>query len=125
MCDPQEQAPAIDARAYGVLEDLAGGDLDFLRDVIGQYLIDTARRIGDLVRAAEADDAESLVRAAHSLKSSSANLGALRLSEMADRLQSRGRESRLERTRALALAAQQEFERVRCDLGQRLEKLSG
>jgi HPt (histidine-containing phosphotransfer) domain-containing protein len=54
-----------------------------LTDLVHVYLADAPRLIAALRAAAAAGDVEGMVGPAHSLKSSSANLGATRLSEQA------------------------------------------
>jgi CheY-like chemotaxis protein/HPt (histidine-containing phosphotransfer) domain-containing protein len=77
-------APPLDAHKLGKLRDLMGADLPRL---ISQFL-DTSAQLMQLVdRASIRDDLEGMARPAHSLKSSSANLGALPLSSAAARLE--------------------------------------
>jgi HPt (histidine-containing phosphotransfer) domain-containing protein len=62
-----------------------------LQRVIDLYLSSTPGVIDDLQRAAEDDDAEALRKAAHSLKSSSANLGATELADACRALETAAR----------------------------------
>jgi HPt (histidine-containing phosphotransfer) domain-containing protein len=64
---------------------------DFLVELIDVYLADTPKRVVLLRQAIEGDDAETCVREAHTLKSSSANLGALELSASAKEMEAAGR----------------------------------
>ena len=64
---------------------------DFLVELIGDYLDDGSSRMARLRRAFNAGDAEALTLEAHTLKSSSANLGAQTLSALAKRLEEMGR----------------------------------
>lgn len=64
---------------------------DFLVELIDVYLADTPNRVVLLRHAIEGDDAETCVREAHTLKSSSANLGALELSASAKEMEAAGR----------------------------------
>ncbi len=80
---PPASAPAadvLDATTLGDLEDIMGDELLTLVDA---FLRDGDIRIRDLRAAAERGDSAEVGRLAHSLKSSSANLGALPLSERA------------------------------------------
>ena len=81
-----------------VLEELrasVGGDTGFVRDLIEAYLTDSAAQL-DAIEAALGDgDAEALVRPAHTLKSSSATLGAMELSTLARTLEMAGRSGSL------------------------------
>jgi CheY-like chemotaxis protein len=72
--------PAIDQVVLKDLLDVMG---QALTDLVHVYLEDAPRLIAALRAAAAAGDVEGMVGPAHSLKSSSANLGATRLSEQA------------------------------------------
>ncbi|HDK38508.1 MAG TPA: hybrid sensor histidine kinase/response regulator, partial [Thiolapillus brandeum] len=61
-------------------------------DLLKTYLRDSPQRLMDIRDAIKAGDAEMLRGAAHTLKSSSANMGALLLSELAKKLEMLGRE---------------------------------
>ena len=83
---------AVDFSVIKSLRELAGDDdPGFVPDMIGLFLGDTPSRLEEMRHALDTDDAEALERAAHSLKSSSANLGANRFSEMCRRLEESGR----------------------------------
>ncbi len=81
---------------------------DFLVELIDVYLADTPNRLALLRRAIEGGDAEACVREAHTLKSSSANLGAAALSAAAKEMEAAGRAGR---TASLA----GEIERFECE----------
>ena len=69
-------------------------------------------------------DAEALKREAHNLKSSSANLGALRLSGFCKDLEIIGRSGDLQGAQELMERAEAEFERVRTALELEISKQS-
>ncbi|CAN5596760.1 MAG: Hpt domain-containing protein [Chloroflexi bacterium] len=82
-----------------VLEELEAsvqGDRAFIVDLIETYLADGASHMVDVVAAMTAGDASALVRPAHTLKSSSATVGAERLAAMARRLEAAGRSGVIE-----------------------------
>ena len=64
---------------------------NFLVELIGEYVADSTARVAHLRQAAAAGDAETLSLEAHTLKSSSASLGAQSLSALAKRLEDMGR----------------------------------
>ena len=64
---------------------------EFLVELIDTYLEDAAVRLCELRRAFDAADIESLTREAHTLKSSSANVGAMKLSQLAKEIEAAGR----------------------------------
>ena len=70
----------IDAATVAELLNTVGGDEAFLAELIVSYLSDSPPLFDEMARAAAGGDAAALRRAAHTLKSTSASLGALRLS---------------------------------------------
>jgi HPt (histidine-containing phosphotransfer) domain-containing protein len=82
-----------------VLEELrasVGGDTAFVNDLIEAYLADSAGQLERIDAALAADDAKALVRPAHTLKSSSATVGAMDLSSLARTLEMAGRSGSLD-----------------------------
>jgi HPt (histidine-containing phosphotransfer) domain-containing protein len=72
--------PAIDQAAFDRLVEMTGGEMDFVDELVDTYLEDGAAQVDALEAAVAAGGAShDLVRPAHSLKSSSLNVGALRL----------------------------------------------
>jgi HPt (histidine-containing phosphotransfer) domain-containing protein len=62
-----------------------------LRQIIEHYREDAPQRLQDIRDAVAAGDAQSLRQSAHSLRSSSANLGAMNLSHLCKELEMIGR----------------------------------
>jgi two-component system sensor histidine kinase/response regulator len=92
---PPPDLPLVDD---GVLVELlasTGDDPDFVRELLETYLAETPEQLAAIGAALEADDADALVRPAHTLKSSSATLGAMRLSALARELEMAGRSGSL------------------------------
>ncbi len=83
--------PPIDAATFDKLVEMTGGDLEFVDELVDTYLEDGEAQIAALETAAGAADVEGLVRPAHSLKSSSLNLGALVVGELARSLEEAAR----------------------------------
>ncbi|RKT99589.1 hybrid sensor histidine kinase/response regulator [Burkholderia sp. Nafp2/4-1b] len=78
---PDDDADVIDQKALDALRALQRpGRPDVLTRVIDQFTLDAPRLIRDLHAAVDAGDADALKLAAHTLKSSSANVGAHLLS---------------------------------------------
>ena len=93
---PEPDVPTLDERVLTELLETTGGDIDFVRELVDTYLADTPVQLDAMTTAVEADDAEALVRPAHTLKSSSATVGAMRLSSVARELEMAGRTCSLE-----------------------------
>jgi HPt (histidine-containing phosphotransfer) domain-containing protein len=83
--------PPIDAATFDKLVEMTGGDLEFVDELVDTYLEDGASQIAALDAGAAAGDIDALVRPAHSLKSSSLNLGALVVGELARGLEEAAR----------------------------------
>lgn len=79
--DADADADVIDRKALDALRALQRpGRPDVLTRIIDQFTLDAPRLIRDMLAAVEAGDADALKLAAHTLKSSSANVGAHLLS---------------------------------------------
>ena len=74
MPDPK----IINPEAIAALRDLNPGDNDvFLMEIIGIYVEDTPMRLTELKKSLAAGETALFTRAAHTIKGSSANLGAI------------------------------------------------
>lgn len=72
----------LDHSVIRVLRDLDQGGTGAVRELVGLFLEIAPKRIAHLKKALAEKDFRGLAREAHSLKASSANLGALRLSRV-------------------------------------------
>jgi HPt (histidine-containing phosphotransfer) domain-containing protein len=105
---------AVDQEVIQDLLEMMGNEFT---DLVRVYLEDTPKSIGLLERAAARGDVEGMIAPAHSLKSTSANLGALRLSDMAKRMEHGARSSQLGGEPMLMVAeVSSEFQRVAGEL---------
>jgi HPt (histidine-containing phosphotransfer) domain-containing protein len=86
-----ESLPLLDSVVLDELRTSVGGDEEFVRELAGAYVAESADHLEGMKAAAAAGDAEAIVRPAHSLKSSSAALGAMRLSAMCKEIEHAGR----------------------------------
>jgi HPt (histidine-containing phosphotransfer) domain-containing protein len=75
-----EPATIIDRQVFDRLCESVGGDVEFINELLQTFYADAEQQIAAMQAALAAADSESLRRAAHSLKSNSAGLGALDLS---------------------------------------------
>jgi HPt (histidine-containing phosphotransfer) domain-containing protein len=94
---------------------------DFLVELIEVYLEDTPNRVAQMHQAFQGGDADTLIREAHTLKSSSANLGAMRLSALAKQMELAGRSGNFQRMDDDMEQFKDEFVRVKVAL----EELKG
>jgi len=84
----------LDATVLAELRESTGDDDDFLRELGDAFVAEGRDHLAAIVAAAAATHAASMLRPAHTLKSSSASLGAMRLSAIARRLEEAAREGR-------------------------------
>ena len=109
--------PVIDPQAIDNLRSLNPGDNDeFLREIAGIFLEDTPLRIAELSQSLVAGDGPKFTRAAHSIKGSSANLGAMALRAVAEKLEHQSRSEGLGAVAPLVEAIKTEFARAEAEL---------
>lgn len=76
-------APVLDRDAFRALEELAGDDdPDLITDLVQLYLEDSRTRMNDVESGPGSSEHTRVGSAAHALKSSSANIGALTFSKV-------------------------------------------
>ncbi len=115
-------SPVIDPQAIENLRSLNPGDNDeFLKELTVIFLEDTPQRITDLDQGLAAGDTARFTRAAHSIKGSSANMGAMLLRAAAEKLEHHSRQNGLKDVDPLIAVVREEFARAKIDL----EKLIG
>ena len=100
----------IDLAVFGNLREMMGAD--FMVELVDTYLQDSPEMLAQMHQALDAQDAESFRRAAHSLKSNSANFGAMQLSALARELEMMGRENRLGQAGETLVKADKEYAQV-------------
>ncbi|VXA91902.1 Hybrid sensor histidine kinase/response regulator [Luteimonas sp. 9C] len=110
VVDRSALPPVIDHEVLDDLRTVLGDEVDRLIDV---FLDDTPRLLAALENAVDGPDYDGLREAAHSLKSSSANLGAMSLSAAARRIEAGARERSLERPAVAVALVSNEFARAR------------
>jgi len=86
-----EEAPALDRSVLAELRESVGDDDAFIADLVATYIAEGRDHLAAMDAAAAAGDAAAIVRPAHTLKSSSAALGALRLAAIARDIEMAGR----------------------------------
>ena len=102
--------PVLDISVLDELRSILGNEVDRLIEV---FLDDTPRLVAALETAAVGPDYEMLRNASHTLKSSSANLGAMSLSNAAKKVELGARTQTLERPAVAVALIANEFARAR------------
>ncbi|HWQ95507.1 MAG TPA: response regulator [Gammaproteobacteria bacterium] len=111
---PVAKSPAMDDKALDKIRALQmEGEPDLLSEIIASYLGDAPVQLEAIHRAVATGDAEGLRRSAHSMKSSSANLGATVLSSLCKELEEMGRSGDLRQAAQKCQQAQREFDAAR------------
>ncbi|HPS91973.1 MAG TPA: Hpt domain-containing protein [Methanothrix sp.] len=105
-----DSCDVIDQSVLASLRELQDeGDPDIVAEVGGLFLKHSPDKINSILQSAESKDAKGLHLAAHSLKSSAAYIGAMRLSAMAKELEMMGRSSSLQGATELAQKLKAEY----------------
>jgi histidine phosphotransfer protein HptB len=113
----------LDPEAIENLRSLNPGDNDeFLREIVAIFLDDTPVRLAELDEGLAAGDAAKFTRAAHSIKGSSANLGASGLRAAAEKLEHHSRTGGLGGVAPLVAEVKQEFSRAQAELNKLVGK---
>jgi len=98
------------------------GDSDLLSRVIEAYLKEATRLLQTLREAVEKADREALRKAAHSLRSSSANVGAQKLSSLCKELEAMGQEKSMQKAASLLSKMIMEYETVQKTLNTEIKR---
>jgi HPt (histidine-containing phosphotransfer) domain-containing protein len=94
---PAVNPAVLDAQALARLAELdPGGKAGLLQRVLGTYTLSLSRLLEQLRAARTGSDAPALRHVAHTLKSSSASVGALTLSALCASVEARVRDGRLD-----------------------------
>jgi len=107
----------IDPAAIESLRELNPGDDDeFLREIVGIFFEDTPRRLAELDQSFAAGNVPVFTRAAHSIKGSAGNVGAMALREIAGVLEHRSKDEGLGQLEAPLAQLKAEFGRAHDEL---------
>ncbi len=113
----------IDQTTFDALLESVGGDESFLAELIDTFLDDSPQLLATMQQALDDGNAEAFRRAAHSLKSNSANFGALALSTLAKDLELMGKNNALTDAPATLALAETEYDQVKETLMQRRQAM--
>ncbi len=111
--DNQDAPSTIDTSVHDGLRDLMGDEFALLIDA---YLEDTALFVQQMQDACARSDMDAMQIPAHSMKSSSANIGAMGLSTLARELEEQIRSGNPVQVERRVTALAEEFERVSLEL---------
>lgn len=89
-----EGVPVLDLSVIAELRSATGDDDEFIADLIATYVGEGSEHVRAMADAITAGDVPGLVRPAHTLKSSSASIGALRLAAICRGIEEGGRDGR-------------------------------
>jgi HPt (histidine-containing phosphotransfer) domain-containing protein len=109
-------AGPIDDATFANLLEMTGGDQSFVDELVDTYIEEGDRLVEELIVAATAGNIEAMIRPAHSMKSSSLNIGALELGELCRALEVNARTGFVEDPIARAEAVKVGFSDVRAAL---------
>jgi HPt (histidine-containing phosphotransfer) domain-containing protein len=114
------QVPVLDRQALENMLALTE-DQEIFCDILCTYLDETPKLLATLQTAVAQGDAVAMERVAHSLKSSSATLGALALSALCARLEALGRAQTTDSAPAVLAQITTQYEAVRDALTSELQ----
>lgn len=107
--------PALDLNIVNELKELMEGDLS---DIIDMFITDSHGQVASMQAAIDSNKLGPLIDNAHTLKSSSANLGALVLSGYCEQMEHDCRKNTLDNPKALLDNIIDELARVETELKQ-------
>lgn len=91
-----DRPEVLDQGVLNELRESVGGDEEFVKELVAAYLAESPGYLDALATAAAAGDPAAVVRPAHTVKSSSAALGALRLAATCKQVEFAAREGRVD-----------------------------
>ena len=104
----------IDVQVFNELKQNVGDD--FIGELLDTYFADASKLFAEMKQALTAGDVEKFRRASHSLKSNSANFGALHLAAQARELEMMARAGTLAGATEQVAQAEQSYAHVRAAL---------
>ena len=99
----------LDQVIFDELKDLMDGEID---EIVELYINDSREQIAQLQTSVDSNNLTNMIAIAHTLKSSSANLGAMNLAKLCEQMENKGRDNRLENPVSLLSEIIEELSRV-------------
>ncbi|WP_313931779.1 MULTISPECIES: PAS domain S-box protein [Nostoc] len=112
----------IDAKTIKSLRDILRGDRAAFAELIECYLTETPKLVQNISTAIATQDAQTLWKTAHQLKSSSASVGAMTLAQLCKQLERQGRSNKFQSSLESISQLHQEYEQVKTALQKELAK---
>ncbi|MBD2326568.1 PAS domain-containing hybrid sensor histidine kinase/response regulator [Alkalinema sp. FACHB-956] len=112
-------APTISEVDLQKLQDMIQGDRSTLAALLACYFTNTPELLQTIQQAIQHQDAQTLAKSAHQLKSSSAYLGAVKLAKLCGELETRGRQHQLDQIVEMGQLIQSEYTQVHAYFQQR------
>lgn len=110
---PMPETPReLDPAALEQLLEVIGGDSEALKDLVQSFLDEGPDLVRRLERAVEANDAEALRRAAHTLKGSATDFGAVILARLCREIEAMGRAAEVEDAAQKVREAAHEYQKA-------------
>jgi len=111
--DSCSDEPLLDMGVIAMLKELGGAEEpELFEELVELFIKDSRHHLEELEEALRSGDSERLERTAHTLKSSSANIGARSLSRLCAQIEQLGRACRACEAAALVSRAGQEYAKV-------------
>jgi len=100
-----EQAPILDSEVVAGLRELGGSDdPGLVAELVDLFLEDAPKYVGEINGGLESGELDRVLRASHTLKSSSANMGAASLSALASSIEFSAKSGNVDLLRELQCA---------------------
>ncbi len=123
--DPKTTEPLLEQETLERIRALQRpGKPNILGKIINLYLQNSPGLIKTVIESVEQGDSVALCEAAHALKSSSANLGAVRMATVCRKLEDMGREGRIDMAKALIGRIESEYKSAGSALADELGRIS-
>ncbi|TVP60958.1 MAG: response regulator [Nodularia sp. (in: Bacteria)] len=112
----------IDTKILSSLRDMMSGDETEFKQLLNCYLAEAPKCIQNIKASHANKDIQALWKTAHTLKSSSASVGAINLAQICKHLEAKGRSGDLKSSQEICSQLYQEYELVKKALQIELEK---
>ena len=117
------ESAILDDRVLDSLRSLAGAKAKtFLAKIISEYLEDNPQKLEAIRQAIQSNDVRALRQASHSLRSSSANLGAITIADLCKQLENLARSGTIQGASVIMEQLITEYPQVKLALEQELDK---